>query len=53
MEIKMKPSEIIQAAMDEIVDQKPDDKSPLDRNFAVLMTELEKVYAYAKTFLDQ
>jgi len=39
--------------MDEIVEKKPNDHSPLDRNFAVALTKLEEAYAYAKVFLDQ
>ncbi len=51
--VALKPSEIIQAAMDELVDRKPEDRSALDRNYAVLITKLEEAYAYARTFLDQ
>jgi len=49
----MKPSEMIALAMTEIADQKPADRSALDRSFAVLLTELEKAYAYAQAFVDK
>jgi len=49
----VKVSELIAGLMDEIVDQKPEDRSPLGRNFAVLMTMLEQAYSYAKAFCDK
>ena len=30
---------------------KPNDRSPLDRHYAIVLTEIEKIYAYVSFFI--
>lgn len=45
--------EAIQKALLAAKSEKPNDRSELDRRYAVIITDLEKVMAYAKTFIDE
>jgi hypothetical protein len=42
---------LINTAIDGIRQLKPNDRSPKDRRFAVVLTELEKVSAYAQVYI--
>lgn len=43
---------ILMHALALLQDHKPNDRSEKDRHYAIVITELEKVYAYYKTFID-
>jgi hypothetical protein len=50
MEITL--SEMLEQFIGYVRDVKPNDRSEKDRKFAVALTDLEKVSAYIKTYLE-
>ena len=48
---QLKCRDMLQAALDELRENKPDERSETARRFAVTITELEKVLAYFSVFV--
>jgi hypothetical protein len=42
---------LIEDLMTVVLEAKPRDKSPKDRYYSVIMTDIEKLYAYFKTYI--
>lgn len=42
---------ILKCALAQLKFSKPNDKSPLDRNYAVAITDMEKLLAYFKEYI--
>lgn len=52
LEIYIPATRILENALNAFKTEKPNDRSDLDRRYAVVITEIEKVFAYAYAYIE-
>ena len=45
-------TDLLKEVLEAYKSEKPNDRSDFDRRYAIVITELEKVFAYAFTYID-
>jgi hypothetical protein len=43
--------DLLESALESLQSEKPNDRSEVDRRYAIIITDLEKVLAYYKTYI--
>ena len=48
---KLPTLDLLESALESLQSEKPNDRSEVDRRYAIIITDLEKVLAYYKTYI--